>query len=273
VTADRHLVACRPDVAVQAAGSAELLVAPLEPGQFPSRRLLVDGNPVYGLTVPCDTCDFFFERLGLAQGPRSVVPEALASGIHSLDGPVVEDCEVLVGPGTYDVLLVDVRPTLVTPGSPGDYFTHDVQEIWPPDELDSSDPGTAYWRTLELQVDAKTRFFEFVVPVVDLAAIDDDRVGQYEESFRSGTQPTALAISVLDARSPAIEVPDPGTHWCLAHFLLDGHHKAVAAARTGQPLRILSFLAHGSSITLDDERASCLALLSQTPVGRSSVAN
>ena len=32
-------------------------------------------------------------------------------------------------------------------------------------------------------------------------------------------------------------------HWCLAHYVLDGHHKVLAAAEGGATVGLLSFLA------------------------------
>ncbi len=34
----------------------------------------------------------------------------------------------------------------------------------------------------------------------------------------------------------------------LSHFVIDGHHKLVAAAQTGTPLTLLSFFAHDHSL-------------------------
>lgn len=39
-----------------------------------------------------------------------------------------------------------------------------------------------------------------------------------------------------------------GEHWCLAHYLLDGHPKVYAAASADAPVGLLSFLAVCQSI-------------------------
>jgi hypothetical protein len=44
--------------------------------------------------------------------------------------------------------------------------------------------------------------------------------------------------------------------WTLAHFLLDGHHKVMAASRVKKPISILSFLLLNGpfcSVDLEDE--------------------
>ena len=56
--------------------------------------------------------------------------------------------------------------------------------------------------------------------------------------FESGHNPTALALSIYDSRAPM------GRYYqnALAHFLLDGHHKVMAASQLSRPISILSFL-------------------------------
>ncbi len=44
--------------------------------------------------------------------------------------------------------------------------------------------------------------------------------------------PTALAVSLLDVKAPAArrEQSAVAEHWCVSHYLLDGHHKAALVA-------------------------------------------
>jgi len=72
-------------------------------------------------------------------------------------------------------------------------------------------------------------------------------VEAYKQALRTKGSGTAVAIAVLDVRGPATladeSEPDPKEHWCLTHYLLDGHHKLHAASEAGKPLSLLSFLA------------------------------
>ena len=43
------------------------------------------------------------------------------------------------------------------------------------------------------------------------------------------------------------------THWGLAHFLLDGHHKTQAAAQAAGPVRLLTLLAIDYSLASRDD--------------------
>ena len=42
-------------------------------------------------------------------------------------------------------------------------------------------------------------------------------------------------------------------HWCLAHFLLDGHYKMQAAAQAAQPVRLLALLSIDRSLARRDD--------------------
>lgn len=53
---------------------------------------------------------------------------------------------------------------------------------------------------------------------------------------------------------------DPCEHWCLTHFLLDGHHKLEAAATAGRPVRLLSLLALGEGMSGAEDWARLPAL-------------
>jgi hypothetical protein len=62
--------------------------------------------------------------------------------------------------------------------------------------------------------------------------------------------PTVVTLSVLDIFEPERGIDDAyfysrklSSHACLTHYLIDGHHKAYAAAILGKPLTMLSFLA------------------------------
>jgi hypothetical protein len=50
----------------------------------------------------------------------------------------------------------------------------------------------------------------------------------------------------------------------LAHYLLDGHHKALAAAREHQPLRLLSFLSQDEGVSGEDDVEAVLGALGRS---------
>ncbi|MBE9002065.1 hypothetical protein IQ274_28640 [Nostoc sp. LEGE 12447] len=85
----------------------------------------------------------------------------------------------------------------------------------------------------------------------------------YQDEIAHGGQPTAFAVSVLDVKQPAVweDNPEITEHWCLAHYLLDGHHKIYAAAQTNKPLNLVSFLAVDESLASEEEIKSALTYL------------
>ncbi len=76
--------------------------------------------------------------------------------------------------------------------------------------------------------------------------LDEQRIAYFRDQLTLGVRPTAIAVSVLDIKQ---YYDSDVAHWCLAHYLLDGHHKIAAAAETGCPITLLSFVTsdHGIS--------------------------
>ena len=93
---------------------------------------------------------------------------------------------------------------------------------------------------------------------------DRDRVDELAALLHRSDSPTAVAVSILDVCQPAeMEGADHYAHWCLTHFLLDGHHKMEAAARERHSLRLLSLLATGASLATSEQVARVPSLRDQ----------
>lgn len=154
-------------------------------------------------------------------------------------------------------MLLDLTPQLVQPGDPADYFSGEQVELWGIDPAVGKphDPRTEYYRASSLPLKERRQFFEFLVPLMPSARLDEETIAAYDERLRLGDRPTALAVSVLDVKQPADWEGDPAVteHWCLAHYLLDGHHKAMAAARGHHPLRLLSFFAPAEGVCTKED--------------------
>lgn len=80
--------------------------------------------------------------------------------------------------------------------------------------------------------------YEAVLPIVQEAQLNQATIDTYTSLMQNGLRPTALALSVVDVRV----LSGRGLDWRLMHFLLDGHHKIMAADRSGKPITLLSFL-------------------------------
>lgn len=90
-----------------------------------------------------------------------------------------------------------------------------------------------YYRGRSLPLDEHCQLFEFIMPMFPFTWLDPKRLSHYSDEITRGILPTAFTLSILDVKQPAVWKGDPKIteHWCLAHYLLDGHHKMHAAAQ------------------------------------------
>jgi hypothetical protein len=104
------------------------------------------------------------------------------------------------------------------------------------------DPRISYYRAGDQDLGQGRRLFNFIVPMFPTKWLTMTTVDKYMEVLRTKASETAISIAVLEVRSshdwPRDRNPEVGEHWCLTHYLLDGHHKLHAAAETGKPLSV-----------------------------------
>jgi hypothetical protein len=217
-----------------------------------SRYLTLDGRRAFLIGGRCDTCEFLFERLDGANDKVEIeeTTAALRTGVVSLSDPVVGRLASGLPEGEYLTCLLDVDVGLVRPGDPADYFAQEQIAVWGLDGFWGlpHHPKVPYYRAGVVDgIDERATLYQFVVPLFPDNWLDPSVVATYAERLEGAHHPTAVAIAVLDVRGPAWPRPGstdhPRTHWCLAHYLLDGHHKLLAASRAGRPARLVSFLA------------------------------
>lgn len=231
------------------------------------RYLIIGNKRAYHLGNVCGTCAFFFERLESANDSicAATIAERLNSGIDIIDPAFTSILSQILPTGTYYVNFPTVLPRLIAPGHPDDYFVQEQVALWGIDALPPHQPHVSYYRSHSLALGEHRQLFEFVIPLFPVTKLDQLRVVHYQDEIAHGGQPTAFAVSVLDIKQPAVWQGNPETteHWCLAHYLLDGHHKTYAAAQTNKPLNLVSFLAVGESLASEEEIKSALTDLTQ----------
>jgi hypothetical protein len=202
----------------------------------------------------CNTCSFWFERLEGANDKVDVgaLADRLAVGLTSLEDEVTSALLKLVPVSEYRVALLRISPRLVVPGDESDYFCHEQLEN---DGIDGfwglpHSPRVTYYRPAarwDVSMGSSDgHAFDFVVPMFPENWLNRARLEFYHAALANGIAPTAVSLSLLDVKRPAMEGED---HWCMAHYLIDGHHKVASAAATGMPITLLSFIAldHGIS--------------------------
>ncbi len=249
---------------VKTGSPASRLQFETDPGPVGLRYLLIDGKRAYNLGINCQTCSLLFERLAGANQPVGVeaTAEALRAGVGDLNQEVVATVGRGLPEGNYQVLLAEAAVSLALPGDRNDYFAHEQIDLWGEDTFWClpHDPRIPYYRAGDSDLGNKRRLFNFIVPMIPARWLSAATVEQYREARQDTGPGTAVALSVLDVRTPTLDErlpllteddpePDPIEHWCFTHYLIDGHHKLQAAAETATPLRLLSFTALNQGIS------------------------
>ena len=227
-----------------------------------NRYISIDGKPAYEIGNICGTCSFYFERLDGAN--QSINPveaiQLLNEGLNSLDKRVLEKVATIIPDGKYEVLLLKVFPKQVSLGTDQDYFANEEVKLWGIDGFWGMPhhPKVNYYRGTDQEIKQDEKVFEFLVPIFPKTWLEPERVSFYKEQIESGKTPTAISLSVLDIKAPAVWTddikPEFTGYWCLAHYILDGHHKIFAASEIDKPINLICFLATEEGIyeTLDD---------------------
>jgi hypothetical protein len=235
-------------------------------GHWPKwdRYLTVNGKHAYNLGNICDTCAFFFERMEGATAGIDVgaLSSQLEVGVEGLDMGFVSSLANMMPDGRYQALLLTTVPQIVKLGEQGDYFIDEQQQNWGLDGFwglpDS--PKVPYYRGESRRLRQSSQFFEFLIPMFPRNWLDERRLEHYQALISKGQTPTAVAVSVLDIKAPAEGGEE---HWCLAHYILDGHHKLEAAARANKPLTLVSFLALEQGVSTPEDQQKALEFLGE----------
>jgi hypothetical protein len=229
----------------------------LGPVGIRDRYLLLDGKRAYNLGNNCQTCALLFQRLpGATESLRiEETADRLRHGIDSLDCEVVETLGRGLPEGEYLALLIEGPVNMVKPGAPEDYFAAEQIALWGEDPFYClpHDPRVPYYRAGDCDLGQGRHLFNFVVPMYPAKWLTFQTVSAYMQELETRGSGTAVALSLLDVKGPADwnghDTPDPVEHWLCTHYLIDGHHKLHAAAETGKPLRLLSFLALAQGVS------------------------
>lgn len=234
------------------------------------RFLTINGKKAFHIGNICGTCSFFFERLEDANTSINAkdIIEQLNGGLRHLNPSTVQALERIIPTGKYKVLLQTILPKLVQPGESGDYFKEEQVTLWGIDGFRGQPhfPKTEYYRLLTTSLNDGRGLFEFLIPISSHGLLQSRRTSEYQELLNEGIASTAVALSILDIKSPEYYDDDNElmSHWCLAHYLLDGHHKTYAAALNSKPLTLLSFLSLEHGISSQEDIAKLIAALGKT---------
>lgn len=243
------------------------------------RFITIEGKDAYHIGNICGTCSFFFQRLAGANqslNPRGF-QDQLSSGLTGLTDAQATVLSELLPDGDYEAALLLRIPRLVSPGNTDDFFCREQPALWGIDSFWGlpHDPRTKYYRGTDKPLGDGAHLYEFLIPMFPDSWLDAKRVSEFEGYLLNGGHPTALAISVLDIKSPANWDGDPAvtSHWCLAHYIIDGHHKLFAASRTSRPVGLLSIIALDRGVSTSEELAKLIEAQKVEPDGAANAAS
>lgn len=239
-------------------------------GDWPvwDRYLTLDGKRAHHIGNICGTCRFIFERKSGANDKVSPsFADELRVGINELTSEMLEGISSFLPAGPYEATLLEVTPSLVSPCSPLDYFCCEQVELWGMDGFWGlpHDPRNEYYRPPVQPLEGGKGLFEFIVPMFPSRWLHEETIKTYKTILGKREKPTALAVSVLDIKSPASWGNHPphefSEHWCWAHYLLDGHHKMFTASQVRKPISLLSFTAVDKGISSSEQVGSLISAL------------
>lgn len=240
------------------------------------RFISVDKQKVYHIGNVCDTCKFFFTRQSEST-ELSINQENLINSINEGSFDFVKENLINLGEvipnGNYRVLKTTIKPEFVTKESQNDYFKREQEETWREfkneEAIKSNKQFRKYYREQlvdfgKVKQNHKEAFFNFFIPLNNFWEFNEDRVDYYKETISKGNLPFAVSVAVLDVKTseeyPIVngkEVePEFGTHWCLANYIVDGHHKIKAASELNKEVGLITYISRDESWRLIDDMLS-----------------
>ncbi len=226
------------------------------------RFIAVNGKNIYHIGNICGTCSFFFEKL--VDNKNSIKPketiDKLNVGLDSIDDNTIDILSKIIPNGLYEIALINIKPRLVEVGQNADYFANEQVDLWGIDGYYGvpRSPKVNYYRGTDKEIGNNKKLFEFFVPLISPDYIDQTRVDFYKEQILKGNKPTVISLTTLDVKEPAFLYDEKiktefTSHWCAAHYIIDGHHKLKAASDLNTEITLLSFIATEKGISTIDE--------------------
>jgi len=236
------------------------------------RHLMIGDDPAYLVKdTGCDTCRYVFTKVMPGQHLNDALPEGtyrqlsnLLSNMTSMPSTeILARIGSVLPRGDYSIALSAFVPLLVIPGGEDDYFSEEAVATWGLDPYFGIGhcPQTPYYRLAHRDMGAveyggKRLGVALAVPLFPPTLMSRrGTVETYGATFRDGqASPTVLAIGLVDDRGPAHwldTAPIYSRHLIVTLYVLDGHHKLLAAADEGVPIQFLSFFPRSIKFLVD----------------------
>jgi hypothetical protein len=239
------------------------------------RYISIDKQKLYHIGNVCDTCAFFFlkqEQSLDIDFNKDILIESLNTGKLEIKIETIEKLSKIVPNGSYLVLKTIIKPDIVTKESRNNYFTNEQRETWRDYDEEPLKPNADfknYYREDlvdfgKMEYKHKDAFFNFFIPLYDVKSLNQTRVDFYKGQILGGKSPYAVSLGILDVKTseeyPIKDgeevIPEFGTHWCLANYIIDGHHKIKAASDLNKEIELITFISRDESWKLIDDMVS-----------------
>ena len=232
------------------------------------RFISLDNEKMYHMGNICGTCEFFFKSQSKSlevNFNQKLLIDALNNGNIELTKDTAEELSKIIPDGNYLVLKTVIKPEIVTDTSNNNYFQKEQRETWRSSYESSSlnSEGSEFFEYYrepfidfgKIKLDHKEAFFNFFVPLYSTRKLNTSRIEYYKSKLIEGEKPVAVSIGVLDVKTseeyPIANderiKPEFGTHWCLANYLIDGHHKIKAATELNKEMDLIIFVSRDES--------------------------
>jgi hypothetical protein len=193
----------------------------------------INREPFIRISNICDTCSTIFDFVKKSDLPLAPTQlrDILNKGFSSIPNDVIEMVKFLLPKGVYTVGLINLNPH-----KPNEYHSRFFREDF------FIEKGFLMSNCQDFETDEIPEWhYEILVPIIHENSVDPNQIEHYKQIFQSGEKPIALSLSIDDIRYPS----GKGIEHVLAHIILDGHHKILAACELGLPITVLSFLFRG----------------------------
>ena len=228
------------------------------------RFLTYKNKPLFHIGNICGTCNFFFNKKEIKIDNKFTskqISTLLNKGIVNLKESEINGISKIIPNGNYEVLITEIQPKISFPNDRNDYFVTDLFESWNKEYAIDSEANIPYYRGLSKLIKGNEKLFEFFIPIFHTNSLNEKRVKEYEQMLLNGEKPTALCLGILDVKMSMVypeingeEVtPYTTTHWCFANYIIDGHHKMMAANNLQKPITLITFISKDQSWKLVDE--------------------
>lgn len=198
--------------------------------------LRVNGEKVIGAGPGCPTCPFLYSRLKAVTPPLSAneLTDMLRAGVEQISQPLIDTVSAFLGTGMYVVQQFELTPRLIN-ASTVDHYRAAGGVIEMP-----------CFQGRSFQKKGVANVEETILPLFALENLNQDTIHEYMQMLEQGKTLTALALSIVDGLRATYYGQDGKQRLPeqkdILHFLIDGHHKMMAASRIGKSLKLLSFL-------------------------------